>query len=324
MSIKVISGHAIFNENMLVLSKKFNWILEKDFNPQPNDLYIVFGAHELAHPLLELQIRKNMSFGYVIFNSEQPNSQFFKNKYYIQLMKKNIVFDYNTISANYLDLHFNIKVLSYFYFEFMKFTLDVPRVYDVAFIGSRSDKRAEILQQLQLDYPDLKFYIDYNWSHGSAESLTQILHQCKTVLNIPYYDNNPLETHRIHKALACGCKVVSYYSNESDANEFYKDYVTMTDRITLEERPPLKSYEELVSVLAKKFNPHMNFMLEHIHKKLLSLSNEVSQPADLHSNDEKEEIVLGEQVWKRLPLCEMDPTRPVRKVYDTFICVKNS
>jgi hypothetical protein len=42
----------------------------------------------------------------------------------------------------------------------------------------------------------------------------------------------------------------------------------------------------------------MNFMLEHIHKKLLSLSNEVSQPAtvDLHSNDEKEEIVLGEQV----------------------------
>ena len=51
MSIKVISGHAIFNENMLVLSKKFNWILEKDFNPQPNDLYIVFGAHELAHPL---------------------------------------------------------------------------------------------------------------------------------------------------------------------------------------------------------------------------------------------------------------------------------
>jgi len=200
----------------------------------------------------------------------------------------------------------------------------VPRVYDVAFIGSRSDKRAEILQQLQLDYPDLKFYIDYNWSHGSAESLTQILHQCKTVLNIPYYDNNPLETHRIHKALACGCKVVSYYSNESDANEFYKDYVTMTDRITLEERPPLKSYEELVSVLAKKFNPHMNFMLEHIHKKLLSLSNEVSQPADLHSNDEKEEIVLGEQVWKRLPLCEMDPTRPVRKVYDTFICVKNS
>ncbi len=179
MSIKVISGHAIFNENMLVLSKKFNWILEKDFNPQPNDLYIVFGAHELAHPLLELQIRKNMSFGYVIFNSEQPNSQFFKNKYYIQLMKKNIVFDYNTISANYLDLHFNIKVLSYFYFEFMKFTLDVPRVYDVAFIGSRSDKRAEILQQLQLDYPDLKFYIDYNWSHGSAESLTQILHHVR-------------------------------------------------------------------------------------------------------------------------------------------------
>ena len=60
--IKVISGHSVFNENALVLSNKFGWALEKNFNPQDRDLYIVLGAHELAHQLLEIQFRKNNSF----------------------------------------------------------------------------------------------------------------------------------------------------------------------------------------------------------------------------------------------------------------------
>ena len=54
MSIKIISGHAVFNENAVVLSQKFKWALETNFDPQPNDLYIVYGAHELAHQLLEV------------------------------------------------------------------------------------------------------------------------------------------------------------------------------------------------------------------------------------------------------------------------------
>jgi len=32
--------------------------IETNFDPQPNDLYIVYGAHELAHQLLEVQFRK--------------------------------------------------------------------------------------------------------------------------------------------------------------------------------------------------------------------------------------------------------------------------
>jgi hypothetical protein len=47
--IKIISAHSIFNENAVVMSQKFEWKLETDFDPQPNDLYIVFGGHELAH-----------------------------------------------------------------------------------------------------------------------------------------------------------------------------------------------------------------------------------------------------------------------------------
>jgi len=271
MSIKIISGNAIFNENAVVMSKKFGWALETNFDPQPKDLYIVLGAHELAYQLLEVQIRKNNSFGFIIMNSEQIESQFLKNKYYISLMKKNIVCDYNTLTSAYLKETHNVKVLSYFFFEFMKFDIKKERIYDIAFIGSRTEKREKVLKDLQEKHPDLNFYIDFDWSHKAPESLTDILHQCTTVLNIPYYNENSLETHRIHKALACGCKVISMPSTDEDANDFYKKYITITDNIDLSIEGIEPAYEKLVSTLSQKFNGHLLFIIEQIHTKLLSL-----------------------------------------------------
>ena len=270
--IKIISGHAIFNENAVVMSKKFGWALEKEFNPQPKDLYVVFGAHELAHHLLEIQYRLNNTFGYVVMNSEQPDSQFMKNKYYVSLMKRNVVCDYNTLSANYLKETYDIKILSYFYFEFLQFNLETKeRPYDVCFIGSKTERREKIIQDLQEQYPDLKFYIDYEWSHKNSDSLTKILHECKLVLNIPYYNENALETHRIHKALACNCKVISMSSADEDANGFYKDYITITDNIDLSIDGIEPNYEKLVKELSQKFNPHFLFVVEQIHTKLLAM-----------------------------------------------------
>ena len=267
--IKIISGHAIFNENAVVMSKKFGWSLEKEFNPQPKDLYVVFGAHEMAHHLLEIQYRLGNTFGYIIMNSEQRDSQFMKNKYYVSLMKRNIVCDYNTLSANYLKETFDIKVLSYFYFEFLQFNLETnERQYDVCFIGSKNERREKIIQGLQEQYPDLKFYVDYDWSHKNSDSLTKILHQCKVVLNIPYYNLNALETHRINKALACGCKVISHPSSDEDANKFYKDYITITDDIDLSIEGIKPDYENLISNLSKRFNGHLLFVINEIHKKL--------------------------------------------------------
>jgi hypothetical protein len=246
MSIKVISGHPVFNENAVVLSQKNKWTLEKEFNPQANDLYIVFGAHELAHQLLEIQYRKNSSFGYVILNSEQIHSQFFKNKYYIQLMKRNVVCDYNTLTCDYLRQNFDVKVFSYYHFE---------------------------------QFPDLKFYIDLDWKHGSSESITKILSQSKVVLNMPFYQDNALETHRINKALACGCQVVSTFSKDKDADDFYKDYIYFADDLyrgiiyQKESQVPKKSYEDLVKALNQKISPHFLFVIDQVHKKLISLSN---------------------------------------------------
>ena len=87
-------------------------------------------------------------------------------------------------------------------------------------------------------------------------------------MNIPYYEENALESHRINKALACGCKVISMPSSDEDANKFYKDYITITDNIDLSIEGIEPAYENLISNLSKKFNPHLLFVINEIHKKL--------------------------------------------------------
>jgi hypothetical protein len=315
MSIKIISGHVVFNENAVVMSKKFDWNLENEFNPQPGDLYIVFGGHELAHQLLEVQFRKNSSFGYIIMNSEQINSQFFRNKYYIQLMKRNVVFDYNTITSDYLKKAHEVKCLSFYFFEFMKFNSETnDRPYDITFIGSKTEDRVKLMKDLEEEFNDLKFYVDFDWKHASPQSMTDVLQKSKVVLNLAYYtQSRPLESHRINKALACECDVVSTLSDDHDANDFYKDYCYMTDDVknTLhkyfnEELDKKKKYEELVKELSQKFNPHMKFIVDHIHHKLLSLhynnepatevvSQQTTSDSDIPTNTETEEQV-GESV----------------------------
>lgn len=306
MAIKVISGHSIFNENAVVLAQKYNWKLESNFDPQPNDLYVVLGAHELAHQLLEIQFRKNSSFGYVILNSEQINSQFLKNKYYISLMKRNVVCDYNTHISAYLKDTFDIRVFSYFYFEFMMFNSDVKdRFYDIAFVGTRSNRRENIMNQLKEKYPDLNIYVDLDWKHKSSEQLNTILHNTKLVLNIPYHNDNALETHRINKALSCGCDVVSHNSCDDEANEFYKDYVYMTDDIVGEVekyyngKVDKKNYQDLVKELSEKIGRHFSWVITQVHQKLLSLHNKDDAT---NQTDEKTNNTTGETVPDGVPV----------------------
>lgn len=288
MSIKILSCHPIFNECALVLSKKGDYPIEQDFNPQVGDLYIVFGGHEVAHELLQSQEQRGYTYGYVILNSEQIHGQFLKNKYYLQLMKKNIVMDYSELSATFLKDTHQIKVLSFFFFEFMRFeNPHEERKYDVCFVGSPTEYRKGILEELQKSHPDLTFYIDLEWKHKDVVSMTDILQQCKVVLNIPYHGKDrALESHRINKALSCGCDVLSMLSDDEDANAFYKDFVYMSNDLNVEldkyfshtKMSSKKPYEELVKELANKIYPHMYFIIKQIHNRLLSLHTPNDDP----------------------------------------------
>jgi hypothetical protein len=122
-------------------------------------------------------------------------------------------------------------------------------------------------------------------SIASSDKLTTLYHKAKVVINIPYYEQNALETHRITKALACGCDVISLKSCDQDANAFYNDYVYFCDDIEeglykyFKGLPPKKNYEELIKTLSQKIAPHFLFVIKQVHSRLLSLNN-VDEPAD--------------------------------------------
>ena len=220
----IINFHNIFSENAFCLAKRLGVDIINDFNPQAGHTYIVFGAHEQANQLLMIQ-QKNSNFKFIIINSEPPASQFLKNKYYISLMRSNIVWDYHELSAQHLT-ELGIRVYSRYVFEFVfQPSHDKPREIDIFFCGSRTPRREAIYEKLKSRYPDKNIVFDFDWTYADQTELTKVLQRSSIVLNIPYHEHHILESHRIHKALSCGCEVVSLYSGDTITDKFYSPYV---------------------------------------------------------------------------------------------------
>lgn len=279
MSLKIISAHTIFTENAIMISQRFNIEIEKEFRPKKGDLYIVFGGHDIAPTLYVAQQQMNNEIGYIIYNTEQLNSDAWRNKYYIELCRNNPVYQYSNYISNEIKDKFKINPYSFFFFEFLSFdktAIEIKEEYDIAFIGSKNEKREQIMNSIVSTFPDKKVYIDFEYKNNTPLELTTRLHSSKIILNIPFYDNNALEIHRINKALSCGCKVISLPSADTDLNDFYKDYIYFTDDIVeflkndYRLNEPKKTYEDLVKTLGGKFTAHNLYTAKQIHNKLLS------------------------------------------------------
>ena len=114
----------------------------KDFNPKVKETYIVFDAHDTAIQLLEAQ--KKSDCVCIIMNSEQIGSVVFENKFYIQLMKKNFVFDCNHLSSKNLEQTIQVKILLFYFFDVLKFEPKEEKTIDILFIGTENENRKEI------------------------------------------------------------------------------------------------------------------------------------------------------------------------------------
>ena len=160
----IINFHSIFAENAFCLSQRLGIDIVTDFKPQEGHTYIAFGAHEQASNLLMMQ-QKQQNFKLIIINSEPPLSQFLKNKYYISLMRSNIVWDYHELSAQHLT-ELGIRVYSRYCFEFVYQPGTSERDIDVFFCGSRTPRREAIYQKLKERYPDKNIVFDFNWTYA--------------------------------------------------------------------------------------------------------------------------------------------------------------
>ena len=244
---EIVVLNNIFIENAICLSQRMNIPIAKKIDKKI--VYIVYGGH--SNPILLNTLQERLGCKYIILNSEHYSSSHFSNKYYLQLLKNNYICDYLPANRQFLKTHYNINILSYYWFEFMHHTSNDERPIDILFIGAKSNLRVEVETKLKKAYPNksIQFYYPDVYS-----DVTNLLLQAQTVLNIPFYENN-METHRINKALACGCTVVSYVIDDPQLRELYNDYVYFS-----------KDYISVVNTSSKHYGNLVKNQNENIYK----------------------------------------------------------
>jgi hypothetical protein len=221
----VVSFHSIFNENAILLSQRLGVPFVTDLNPQEGEVIIVFGSHEQADKLFYLQEMKKVH--YILIQTEQFPSKVFDNKYYMELVHRNSLLDWSRYNVEQLKAKINIKVYSFYFFDFME--PEMPewstRPIDFFFCGSANAERKRILEEFKKENPTANIEIDLSYSYTVPNLLVEKLKQVKYVINLPFYEKNSLETHRINRALSVGCEVVSLYSKDKYLNKQYAPYI---------------------------------------------------------------------------------------------------
>lgn len=220
---QIITFSKYFIENADELARKTGY--EIVYSLEPGKDYCVFSAHDAAAELLDFQNRYQTT--YTIYQSENIESAFFTRSY-IQLLQRNIVLQYSPHTAALCKERFGITTSGYFNFDYRP--ISVPgrkRTIDLLFFGMLTQKRYDILREIQNRFPTLNMVVAADLFHVA---LDDTLSYTRFVLNISAYENNALETHRINKALACGCRVISNYSADQKMNAKYQNLVNFCGR----------------------------------------------------------------------------------------------
>jgi hypothetical protein len=233
--MKVLNLHKLFKENSNCLARELDCEVVENFdNIENNETVYIFGGHTNPMDLMKKQIRYKLK--YIIIQTENINSNVFtKNYEYLNLLSGSEVWDWSYYNQNYLQNKYKLNITKIYDFEFEKIDSDIilnsKRNIDIFFCGLENKYRKEILENIKKTYPSLKCLFSLNYSLTDPEQLTKILLRSKYVLNLPYYNPSVLATHRINKALSCGCKVISEYSCDDKLDKSYKDKIILTDNV---------------------------------------------------------------------------------------------
>lgn len=216
-----VNLNGLFEENAKILADIYNCeVINNIYMASENETIIVFGSHSSPLEILNYKTEKNVN--YIIIQTENLNSTFAFNDNYIKLLKMSTVWDWSYYNKDVLKIKYDISVDDIYTFKFYKIVSDKKRTIDLFFCGGHNKNRKTILSNIQKKFPNLncKFILDYNLCDN--KELTEILKITKVVLNIPFYQQSVLATHRINKALACGCQVYSIPSCDKILDEQYE------------------------------------------------------------------------------------------------------
>ena len=265
--LKIMSCHWSQNEFAIVLSQKMGIpLIQGNLEPKDGDIYIVLGGQYASTALINLQ--KTHKVGFIIYNSETV----FRDKYYLELLKSNPVFDAEQSTTDILKKEHGINVLSHYFYEFIK----VEGSDKTVDIGIITKEDTELVARLRKKNPE-KVIKHVLWKDiKNPKELKELMASFKTFVNV--YEGS-FNSYIVNQALACGCRVVSHNQADSYTLKFYDDFLTTRDIIeeylsttdSIEEHDfsneeDYKPYDELIRSLTHMMTGHQHAIISRIIK----------------------------------------------------------
>ena len=224
MAILVL--HPIFTECAYVLSKRLDMPMVTEIGDQK--VFIVYGAHTQADKLLQKQT-DDPYIKYIILNSESHKSMFMENKFYIKLMRQNVLIDYTRLNKDYLG---DLSIVSpcQHWFDFPRY-VDKPdkpkKTIDILFVGSKCDRRVAVYEKLKASFPLMNIVFNFD------------------------------------------CQVVTLFSGDREMDRLYKPYIHQTHDLVdffLKKRvKKLRPYEELAKEMNNRISAYMLWYIGMLH-----------------------------------------------------------
>ena len=265
----ILFFHEIFRENAVCMSHRTGIPILRnvDIVQGQRIKLIIFGAHIKVEELITLYEKHFPNVEYVILQTEQLESRFFNGGRYVHLLSldSNKIYDWSCRNMAYLHVSYGIDFEGIFDYEFPQISENNMKPFhereiDLFFLGSLNNYRINILNKIKETFSYLNIEIisfsKENEQYQNAKVLTEKLLNVKYVLNIPFYPNSALETHRINKALSCGCQVISQLSADTKLNNEYKIFIYLRKDIIKGiynamqmEAPPKKKYVQSHNII---------------------------------------------------------------------------
>jgi len=179
-------------------------------------MFIILGFHRCID-----QLPPN----FIAVQMEQPGSKWFSKEYFSRLACARAVWDFSPRNVTYLEKIGLVNVhLVPTRVPMRSYVIDtiVPRQdIDVLFYGANHPRRKAIEDSLRKSRLNVVFRY-YNLFDSDRDSL---ISRAKIVLNIHFWTESSLETHRIEYLCSKGKCIISEYSKDPDLDHIYRESI---------------------------------------------------------------------------------------------------
>lgn len=233
MPVRVVWFHHVFDETAQAIHEALLLIgidneavhVDENYTCETDDIYVIVDLHHHTP-----KFPKN----YILLQNEQSGSNWINDKLFGLMYNALGVWEFNpkqnekwkkmgynsfyvpmrTVMSPYLDLG-NGEIDLHF--------TDKEKDIDILFYGGMNERRTDTEKRLREYFPDKKIIFRYFDLFGKERE--DFISRAKIVLNIRYWPEGSLQTHRIEYLLARGKCVVSETSGDDTLDEEYEDGV---------------------------------------------------------------------------------------------------